>query len=153
MTGKNQTKAVIVKGAKPLETISKLDAVLNKLQQIQETPWKTSGEFGDGFPNIKNTSNVGLGVLLRMSAASSTRAELYHKAAARFNKTKYPAFEISGFDDDAWQHDIKLRMDIDEQQEVYTKLKSFQERMRKFMSEEDQKEQLDNEISEFLGSM
>jgi hypothetical protein len=150
---KPTNSVAIVKGASPVETISKLETALAKLKRIQETPWKTSGEFGDGFPNIKTTQNVGLGVLIRMSAASATRADLYHRAAARLGKTNYPAFEISGFDDDSWQHDIKLRMDIDEQENVYTTLKGFQEKMSKFLSEADQKEQLENEITQFMANL
>lgn len=152
----NSNMAIAVTADTPTSEVLKLlAAASDNMKRIQETPWKTTGNFGDGFPDIKNTngSKIPVDTLIRMDAAAFLREKHYHEAAARQGLTKYPAFQINGGDYAAWAHDIKLRMDLDSQEETYTKLKEYSEKMKTFLSQAEQKAQLASEIADFLGGV
>lgn len=147
---KNQV--AIIAGAPVVETLSKLELALESLKRIQETPWKTNGEY-PGFKNIKNDSSITEKDLIRLEAQIYTQSKLYDEAAARMGKNKYPAFEINGGTYEDWHHDIMLRTNINAQEEKYTTLKKFQEEMKQFLSKEDQKAQLEAKIHDYFQSM
>jgi hypothetical protein len=152
---KKPTQAVaIVTGMSTVDILKKLDNEYEKLQRIQSTQWKTNGEFGDGFPNIKtNPSAVSESELISMEAVAFSRDKFYNEAAARMGKVKYPAYQINGSDYEAWHHDIKLCDAITQQEAKFKKLEEYKNKMSKFLSEADQKAALESEINDFLETM
>lgn len=151
--GKPRNQVAIIKGAPVTQTLSMLETAVEQLKRIQETPWKTNGDFGAGFKNIKSDNTISLRDLIRMEAQAHTQHELFHASAERLGLAKYPAFEINGHDYESWHHDIKLRMAINEQEERFNTLKAFQDEMKQFLSKEDQKAQLEEKIANYFQNM
>lgn len=155
-TPNNAVPALVVTADTSTADVLKILATAaENMKRIQETPWKTNGNYGDGFPNIKDTngSKIPVDTLIRMNAAAHLRETHYHEAAARMGLSKYPAFQINGGNYEAWAHDIKLRYELDSQEETYNKLKEYSEKMKTFLSAAEQKQQLTADIAEFLGSV
>lgn len=150
-TEDNQQLALSVNTPVP-DIIEQLDKALKNLVKIQETPWKTNGQF-EGFPNIKDDRTVPVETLIRLESAVFGRNEAYIAAAYRLGKTSFKAFVVNGGTYEDWHHDINLAMQINEQKANYEKLKEFKEKISKFLSEEDQKASLLKQMASFLGQL
>jgi hypothetical protein len=130
------------------EVIKALQAQIDELKDIETSQWKTSGNL-DGFGSIKEEKKIEN--LIRAYSSVKGRANAYEDAADDLGITTYPQFNINGGTVEDWKHDIQLRIAIVNHKEKLDKLKDFKAKAERFLSEEDQKKMLFNEMSAFLG--
>jgi len=144
----NNKNAVIKAGAPVSATLATIETLFQNLQKIQETPWKTNGDFGSGFPNIKETNGVLIPIqtLIIMESQAFGMNKTYCDAMERLGFTTAPQFKHNDYPYEDWNHDIKLRSQIDRQQDQYNKLKKLQEDGKKFISEAEQKTLWEQEV-------
>lgn len=138
---------VVMENANVPEVLTLLKNKIDSLKHITDSVYKTTGnleEFGD----IKVESKIEN--LIRAYSSVKGREKAYHDAAADLGRKQYPAFNISGGNAEQWKEDILLRINIIEHKETLDKLKSYEERFAKFLSEADQKNMLMKEMEEFL---
>lgn len=127
--------------------IEKLDEKLDSLKHITETKYRTSGVI-EGVTDIKKETSIE--TLVRGLASIMVRKESYDRAAKELGLTTYPQYQIGGCSLEDWTHDIKFRIDVLTHKETTDKLKEYRDKMSKFLSEQDQKQMLLNEMSSFL---
>lgn len=118
--------------------LDKLDEALAKLKMVEESPYKTSGDPDlSPFGNIK--TELKIENLVKLYSSIKIRATAYGDAMVDLGIETLGAFTQNGGTLDDWKHDIKLRMDIVNYQDRYNKLKEAKEKLRGFLSEEEQK--------------
>lgn len=122
-----------------------LDEQLKSMKLIEETPYKTSGQVGN-FENIKNETDISNLIKIHSSAKGKDRA--YHESAEDLGLNPYPSAGTDSLAD--IEHDIKLRIKLITQKETLDKLKQFKAEASKFLSQEDQKGILLNDMAKFL---
>jgi len=146
MSKKAKTTAIAVKDQVPT-IISKLDQEIAKLKVISESVYKTAGKL-ETFGDIKVETKVEN--LVRAYSSISGKKEAYDRAARELGVKQCLEFSINGGTLAEWKQDIMLRIDIITHQDKLDKLKSYKDKMSKFLSEEDQKAILMQEMTEFL---
>jgi hypothetical protein len=124
-----------------------LEAKIKSLDHVSDSKYKTSGNL-EGFGDIKKETNVGN--LIKAFSSVRGRGAAYNDAASDLGITTFPVFEISGGSVSDWKQDITLRINILTHKETLDKLNSYKEKFQKFLSEEDQKAMLLNEMASFL---
>jgi hypothetical protein len=117
------------------------------MKRIEESVYRTTGQL-DGYPNIKTHTKVEdlykiLGTVIGMH-------DVYVKATQRLGKKTAPQFTVCGGTLEDWTEDIALRIDIINQDSKLQALKTAKEKMEKFLSEEDQKKMVLQEIESAL---
>ena len=154
MSVKNN-KAIIKAGAPVTDTLATIEKLFDSLQKIQDTPWKTNGDFGNGFPNIKETGGVLVPIetLITIESHAFGMDKTYTDSMIRLGYTTAPQFKHNGYPYADWHHDIKLRGAIDRQAAQYNKLKKLQEDGKKFISEAEQKALWEKEVLLAAGEM
>lgn len=154
MSKKKQTTGMIVIGSEaPItDVLTKLGQAKASFQKISETPYKSTGEGISGFGNIKLETSID--ALVKHLAAIEAKREFHEKASVIIlgsgENIKIPVFNLNGNSYEDLLHDICLRAKVLSFKERYDKLQEFEERVRGFLSEQDQKNILFNEINEFL---
>lgn len=128
------------------DVMAALDAKIKSMKHIEETPYKTNGNLAN-FDDLRTETNIS--TLIKMYSSVSNREKAYNTAAEELGLVTYPMFTEGGTSAD-WKHDIKLRIQIIEHKDNMDKLKNYKDRMSKFMSEQDQKDILMKEMTEFL---
>jgi hypothetical protein len=132
------------------EIMRKLDAEIAKLKAIETTPWRTNGTLIEPFKNPIKEEKL-IENLIRMGSSVKERERAYNDYAIKDLGLKtFKSFDINGLHAEDFTADIQLQMAILEQKDTLEKLKSYKERMSKFLSEADQKAELLAELDEFL---
>ena len=131
------------------DVITVLDEKLKALKHVTDTKYRTSGVL-DGIGDIKSETKVD--ALIRALGSVMAREEVYNRAAEELGFTTYPSFQINGCSVADWKHDIRFRIDVINHKETADKLKEYRDKMSKFLSEQDQKNMLMNEMANFLKS-
>lgn len=155
-SNKNKSTEVLVVQAKDgkISVPNALEALNKKLdgiKKVQDTPYKTSGDMSSiGFGSVKTEMLVEN--LVRGLSIIIAKEDAYQKAAERLGLTSVPAFNVAGGSLEDWTTDIKLRIQIIQQEETMKKLTAARDKMAKFLSEEDQKRIVLNEISDIIGT-
>lgn len=130
------------------KTISKLEQAIKKLKHIEDTPWKSSGTIS-GFPtNIRNETLIPN--LIRMFSVFVQREKAYYDAADILGIKTRPVYDDNGATREGIEEDVKLRIEIIQQKDTLDKLNEFKQKASKFMSEEDQKRDLFDQMESFL---
>lgn len=127
--------------------INVLDAEIKSLDHISDSKYKTSGNL-DGFGDIKKETNISN--LIKAFSSIKGRETAYNAAAEEMNIDTYPVFEVNGASAEDWKNDIMLRIAIITHKEKLDKLTEYKERMTSFMSKEEQKAALLQEMAAFL---
>ncbi len=144
-----KTTAAALATAKDLATLpilKKIDEKIATMKKIEETPYRTNGVYKgtDIKKEMKiETLYLVLGNVIGMH-------DHYAKAIARVGKKTAPQFTIEGGTLEDWTEDIKLRIAVIEQDTKLTALKTAKEKMEKFLSEEDQKRVILQELDSLL---
>jgi hypothetical protein len=132
------------------EVLSLLDAELKSLKQITDKPYKTTGnlDMGGNTMDIKTEQKVVN--LIRAFSSVNGREKAYTEAAQALELKEWPAFEVSGGSAEDWRQDIQTRLAVIQYEDRKNKLQGFQDQMKKFLSESDQKAILLKEMAAFL---
>jgi len=136
-------------GANVPEIMQVLDAKLKTMDDVRESKYKTSGVLDS--VDIKKEKNIE--ALIRIYGSVMARESIYNESAKELGITTYPSFEISGGSSADWKADIKLRIKVINQKETVDKLVEYKDKMSKFLSEQDQKDMLMKEMSDFFGKI
>jgi len=131
---------------------------LASLEKITETPWKTNGEYGDGFANIKDKDaiNIPLEDLICMEAGAYQRKLAYDAAVSRLPILKgksVPIFTIEGFPYEDWNHDVNLRISINLQKETHEALAALIKEGEQFIEKEDLKSMWQKKLNQATGNL
>lgn len=146
--GKKPTTAVAIAKVEDVpQVLSLLDQEIGKLKVISESVYKTTGNL-EGFGDIKAETKVEN--LIRAFSSVKGREEAYNKAAKELNLSTYPQFSVSGGNAADWKQDILLRIDIITHKDKLDKLTEYKDKMSKFLSAEDQKAMLLNEMADYF---
>lgn len=131
------------------DTLAKINEKLSSLNKITETPYKTSGELGNGFGNLKNETKIQN--LISLCSMINAKEAAYDAAAKELGlENKYPAFTVNGYTSEDCKSDIKLRIAVLSQQETFDKLNKAKERLSVFLTEEDKKRQALEDLKDIL---
>jgi len=128
--------------------LSKLEKELENLKHISETNYRTSGIVDN--TDIKTLTKES--DLIAIFGGIITREKVYNEAAKELGRTTYPIFQIGGCNTLDWKHDIDLRIQIITHEERKSNLEKAYDKMKRFLSEEDQKAIAMKEIAELLKS-
>ena len=88
--------------------------------------------------------------MIKAFSSIKGRETAYNAAAEEMNIDTYPVFEVNGASAEDWKNDIMLRIAIITHKEKLDKLTEYKERMTSFMSKEEQKAALLQEMAAFL---
>lgn len=148
MKENKKTNAVALKETNKIpEMLTVLDGKIAELKTITDSVYKTTGNL-EGFGDIKAETKIEN--LIRAFSSVNGRKKAYDEAAAILGLTSHPQFTVSGGTVEDWEQDIKLRIEIITHKDKLDKLNEYKEKMSKFLSEEDQKAMLVNEMTEFF---
>ena len=128
------------------QIIGVLETKLASLDHIKSTTYKTSGVLDSN--DLKKETKID--VLIRAFASVLSRETVYNQSAIELGLQSYPAFEIGGFTTAFWKHDIKHRIAVINQKDTVDKLEDYKSKMSKFLSEQDQKDMLMKEMTDFM---
>lgn len=140
--------AVALKGTTIPAALAVIDQKLSAVKKITESVYKTSGKVDSFTVSLKDEQleeNV-----IRMLSVIVLRNKAYDEAAALLGVSSTKLFKYNGSPLEDWVEDAKLRINIINNHEQETKLKEFKDKLSKFMSEEDQKELLFQEIGNYF---
>lgn len=129
------------------EIMQKLENEIKQLDHLTDSKYRTSGNL-DGFGDIKKETSSSN--LIKAFSTVVAKANAYATAAAELEVESFPVFEVNGGTVNDWKQDIKLRIAIINHKEKLDKLNYFRDEMKKFLSKEDQKSQLMQEMASFL---
>jgi hypothetical protein len=148
MGTKSKTAGVaVLTGASVPEIITKLESKIKELDHITDSKYRTSGNL-DGFGDIKKETSIGN--LIKAFSSVMARGETYQRSATALGIETFPVFELNGGSVEDWQKDIQLRIAIIQHKETLDKLQSYRDKMKEFLSKEDQKAMLLEEMAAFL---
>jgi hypothetical protein len=142
-----KAEVAVLSGASVPEIITKLESKIKELDHITDSKYKTSGKL-DGFGNVKEETSIGN--LIKAFSSVSARAKAYAEAAEALSIETFPVFELNGGTVEDWKTDIQLRIAIIQHKETLDKLQSYRDKMKEFLSKEDQKALLLEEMASFL---
>ena len=143
MAKKNQLSIV---GANVPTVLVALEKELENLKHISETNYKTAGLVDN--VDIKTLTKES--DLIAIFGGIMTREKIYNEAAKELGRTTYPTFQIGGCNTSDWRHDIDLRIQIITHEERKSNLEKAYDKMKRFLSEEDQKAIAMKEIADLL---
>lgn len=128
-----------------VKMVEAIDAQLEKLVAVAQTPWKTSGNLNLGGETLMVKSEMKLDNLVRGLSSVRGREAMYNEALKAFRKEmpdikSWPSFTIDGATADMWEDDLILRAKIVTQEETKKKLEEMKRRASEFMTVEDKKE-------------
>ena len=142
-----KAEVAVLTGASVPDIITKLESKIKELDHITDSKYRTSGNL-DGFGDIKKETSIGN--LIKAFSSVMARAEAYQRAADALKLDTFPVFEVNGGSVTDWEMDINLRIAIIQHKETLDKLNSYRDKMKEFLSKEDQKAMLLQEMAEFL---
>jgi hypothetical protein len=127
--------------------IAQLEAKIKELDHITDSKYRTSGNL-DGFGDIKKETSISN--LIKAFSVVMAKAKAYAESADELNVESFPVFEVNGGSVSDWKKDIQLRIAIINHKETLDKLTSYRDKMKEFLSKEDQKAILMAEMAAFL---
>jgi hypothetical protein len=139
----DEAKQVALKSEEALPVIAALDKKLKAMEKIRATTWKTNGKVSEDFPNIRSEKDNGN--LQKALSVVRVRAEAYNLAGEAPVKefglglNSYEVFKHNGYTLAEWHHDIFLRYQINNQEEIETKIKKHRDALQEFVSKEERK--------------
>ena len=131
------------------DVIAQLEKKIKELDHITDSKYRTSGNL-DGFGDIKKETSIAN--LIKAFSVVMAKANAYQAAATELSIATFPVFEVNGGSVEDWKKDIQLRIAIIEHKETLDKLQGYRDKMKEFLSKEDQKAMLMQEMAEFLAS-
>ena len=141
---KNKQTAVSLVGTDVPTMLSAIAQKIKNHNKVNDTVYKTTGQL-EGFKDI--TVETSIAKLICAFSMVYNKEKAYDETAGILGLSTYPAFSISGGNTSAWEHDIKLRIAIISQSETLAKLKAAQDKLSKFLTEEDQKAAVMKELA------
>lgn len=129
------------------DVIAKLEDKIKELDHITDSKYRTSGNLGE-FGDIKKETNISN--LIKAFSVIMAKSIAYENAASELGIASFPVFEVNGGSVEDWKKDIQLRIAIIEHKETLDKLQSYRDKMKEFLSKEDQKAMLMQEMAAFL---
>jgi hypothetical protein len=136
------SKTTASKVREKLETIS---ARLKAMEIAKDAGARTNGIFHwngrDGMQQGTNSVQLNkvtsVGLLIAILGFLMTRKTEYDQAAEKLDLNPFPAFLWSGYNLDAWEVDIKARINAITHHDEIEKLTKLKEELSKYVSEED----------------
>lgn len=147
-TKKNNETGLIVAETPVADILAKIEKEIKKYKNITDTPWITKGDVTGFSTNIRNETLIAN--LIRMGSSLEIRKEAYDKFAKKANLETYPVFEDNGFQIDAIEKDIILRIDMINQKDTIDTLQGFKKEVTGFLTEEEKKADFMNRLSQYL---
>lgn len=136
----NRNTGLAVNTAKTAsEAIAVLEQKLSAFERVSTTPFKT----GNPALPVANTS-VKLQEctdveMLQRAAGNVVHAKhVYELGANAMGLQTYKAFTLSGYSSEDWLHDLKLRHAIVNQHDIETKIRQQIDKLKQFVSKEEQ---------------
>ena len=130
--------------------IAALEAKIKALDHITDSKYRTGGNL-DGFGDLKKETNIGN--LIKAFSSIRGREKAYNDAAEEMGLTTFPVFEANGSNAEDWKQDILLRIAIINHKDTLDKLTEYRNKMKEFLSKEDQKAILFAEMEAFMSKM
>lgn len=152
MKKSSKTTDLVSANVPVVDVLANLEQMKQSLDKIYETPYKTSKTIA-GINSIQEATSVE--DLLKTLAFIQTKEKAYNNAAETVTKklgraVSSSVFKLEGHTLEAFEHDICLRIEVLEHKAKYDKLSEFQNKMKDFLSKEDQKQILFGEIEKFM---
>ena len=147
---KANTAVAIINGSNVIDSLAQIDEKLKSLKHITDSTYKTSMSL-PGFPNLKDETSVT--ALIKALSSVNGREKAYNEAAGLVGLTSYPAFSEGGGTTKDWIQDIQLRIAIINSKETHDKLQEYKTKMSTFLSQQDQKNMLEQEMNNFLAGL
>lgn len=141
------TAVAVIHGANVIDSLEQIDAKLKSLKHITDSTYRTSMNL-PGFGDLKQETKID--VLLRALSMVNGKEKAYNEAASLVDLPSYPAFTEGGGNTKDWIQDIKLRIAIINSKETHDKLQEYKTKMSTFLSQQDQKNMLEQEMNSFL---
>lgn len=138
-------------------TLASIKAKLDKMEEAKNAGAKTNGLFHwNGREGMEaNTNNVvkinsitAVAYLISILGFILTRKSEYDLAAEKLEMGTFPVFKWSGYQIDAWENDIKARINTINHSSEVEKLTKLRDDLSKYVSEEDRVEELLKQFSE-----
>lgn len=134
--------------------IQRVEAEIKKMELLRDESTKTPGKInlsGGGSVDVsKETDNEKLVLGLASILLRANAQELaYEKVGLGGN---HPVVKIDGASSEGWIHDIKLRIQINNQQARFDKLNEFKKKYEAEMDKTDRIKKLDKDFESFLDS-
>jgi hypothetical protein len=130
--------------------IAALEAKIKALDHITDSKYRTGGKL-DGFGDIKQETNISN--LIKAFSSIRGREKAYAEAAEEMGLSTFPVFEANGSTSEDWKQDILLRIAIINHKDTLDKLTEYRNKMKEFLSKEDQKAILFAEMEAFMSKM
>lgn len=129
--------------------ISALDDKLKSLSHVTDSKYRTTGKL-DGIGDIKEMTKIE--DLIKAYSVIVAKEKAYNEAALDLDINTFKEFTVFGHTKNDWKLDIKLRIDLINHKDTLEQLKMYKSKFEKFLSEEDQKSMLINELASFLAT-
>ncbi len=131
--------------------LSTLDEELSSLKKITDKPYITTGNTILGNTSIDIKTETKIDNLVKVFSSISGRASAYQKAMDELGIDQAPEFNVEGGTLAQWKEDIQKRLSVIKYEDRKNTLQGFKDKMSKFLSEEDQKKVLLEEMRSYLG--
>ncbi len=130
--------------------LDKLNQKIKGMEKIADSVYKTNGKPVIGGQTFDIKVATDKKELVKAYAVLKHKKTSYDDAQFELGIGAIEPFTEQGSTLDEWKDDIKLRINIIEQEGTLKKLNEYKEKFSKFLSEEDQKSILMKEMAAFL---
>lgn len=135
--------------------LEKIKTEKSKLRDLDKTNWKTNKNFSG--VNISPESGVKIEILVEALGRLDSQEQNYDNACANAQykshlPAKLPVFKVGGFTAEDWRHDLLFAIDIITQDEQRKRLQKYEEKLSKFVTEEQQLAMILKEMAEEIGA-
>jgi len=135
--------------SKVRKTLKDIKKRLDEMTVAKDAGPRTNGMFHwNGREDQGQTNGISIpkitsvALLISILGFLLTRKEEYDKAANILDMDTFPVFQWSKYPIDAWEHDIKVRINIIGHSTEIEKLIKLRDELSKYVSEEDRVESL-----------
>lgn len=153
MSSKNKSLAVAVIST-VTDGIDAIKAELNKLQKINDSPFKTGSASLEGYGDL--SKEISLEKLIMAFSSVAKRGDAYAEAGdALVQKgviNSYPVLKFNGFSSEDWQQTIALRIQIVQQKERYDELNEMKKAYEELMDKDDKMALLNKRLAKFVAN-
>ena len=130
----------LVKNSDAATLMNKVRAEISGMNEYLNIPNRTNGSFKYA-PNSTNLINIhtqtSLAELLNVNAFLWGKERDYVQASSALGLTKFPVFTWCGYDLKSWQHDLKKRIAMIENESRYTELRKIEAELTTLLSQDD----------------
>lgn len=122
------------------EAIQALEAKLASFEKVSTTPFKTGGKvtLPVAGSSVKLDECTDVELLIRAAGNIKLNEEVYNRGAVAMNLNKYKAFNHAGYSAEDWLHDLNLRYAIVNQHDAETQVRDQINKLKQFVSKEEQ---------------